>query len=444
MTLKKQFKWMTVVAMFVALLLIFAIPVARTFAQGGDTNRAAASTGSAFTYQGNLEKSGSGVSDTCSFDFKLYDAATGGNQVGSTVSKSGVSVSNGKFTAELDFGSSAFNGDARYLDVQVQCTGDFGMVALSPRTALNGTPYALSLRPGVDVNGSDATGRIFGAVNNDTTGSNAAIYGESKSAAGAGISGWNTNSSGGYGIYGNSTASGGTPYGVYGIASDAGSATSYGVYGKSNSSFGTGVGGISPQNGVYGEASNTSGATWGVYGKSNSASGYGVYSSGNAHVEGQLTWKAMTGTISIPGLAFQPFDGAGILVRDISGGGVTPSSSSSVLSYAPIQLPNNATVTKLSFYWADSSNSNGNVSLYRTDMQGNENAMAAAFSSGGSSGGGGGTTVTSSSSTTTISSAAIDNTAYSYYLYLNLPIDSNGASIKAYGVTVEYTITQPY
>ncbi len=384
------------------------------------------------------------MTDTCNFDFALYDAASGGNQVGSTVSKSSVSVSGGTFTVDLDFGSSAFNGDARYLDVQVQCSGDGSMVPLSPRTALNAAPYALNLRPGATVQGSDATGRIFGAVNNDTTGSNAAIYGESKSVAGAGISGWNTNSGGGYGIYGNSTASGGTPYGVYGVASDTGSATSYGVYGQSNSTSGTGVGGKAPTNGVYGEATNTTGSTWGVYGKSTSTSGYGVYSNGNAHVEGLLTWKTFTSSVSIPGLAFQPFDSTDILVRDLSGGGVTPGNGVSSRFYAPAQLPNNATVTKLTFYWADSSNVNGSAALYQTDLQGAESFMVQAFSSGGSSGGGGGTTVTSSSSSTSVSNPIIDNTQYSYYIYLNLPTDSNSATIKAYGVTIEYTITQPY
>lgn len=451
-------KFFSIATLLLAVAVFSFMPAKSTYAQGGGVLQQSAATGTAFTYQGSLIKSGTGVSDTCNFNFTLYDALSGGSVVGSPVAKNSVSISNGIFTVDLDFGGTAFDGNARYLDIQVQCTGDASMQQLSPRTALNGTPYAitaLGLQPGVNVSGSDTSGRIFGAQNTATTGTGVGLYGDTQSATGAGVSGINLSSStGGYGVYGgsdhgigvygNSMGDSGTPYGVYGIASDTGSATSYGVYGKSNSSVGTGVGGIAPMNGVYGEASNATGTTWGVYGKSNSAGGYGVYSSGNAHVEGALTWKAMTSTVSIPGLAFQPFVITNTLTRDLSGGGVQPADSASSTFYAPIQLPHNATVTELTFYWADSSNQNGSASLYRTDMQGNESFMVSAFSSGGSSGGGGGMTVTGSSSSTLISVPIIDNTTYSYYLYLNLPTDSNGATIKAYGVTVEYTITQPY
>lgn len=447
MTKALLFKLISITTIILMVAVFSFMPAKSTYAQGGDILQQSAATGTAFTYQGSLVKSGNGVDDTCDFNFALYDDLSGGSQVGSTVAKNGVSVSNGIFTVDLDFGSSAFNGDARYLDIQVQCTSDASAQQLSPRTALNPAPYALTalgLKSGVYVSGDEA-GRVFSAQNTATTGTGVGLYGEANSSSGAGVAGWNMNSSGGYGVYGNATAASGTPYGVYGLASDTGAVTSYGVYGESKSSVGTGVGGVAPSNGVYGEATNTSGATWGVYGKSNSPSGYGVYSSGNAHVEGTLTWKTMTSTISVPGLAFESYNRASDLTYDLSGGGVTPPSSisSNFYALAPIQLPNNAMVTKLTFFWEDSSNADARAALYQTDMQGHENEMVSAFSSGGSSGGGGGTTVTSSSSTS-ITPATIDNTANSYYLFLNLPTDSNSATIKAYGVTVEYTITQPY
>ena len=93
----------------------------------------------AFTYQGKLTDS-AGVPLTGSYDmtFKLYDAATAGAQVGSTVTLTGVNVSAGLFSVGLDFGASPFaSGAARWLETAVAGT------VLSPRVALGASPYAL-------------------------------------------------------------------------------------------------------------------------------------------------------------------------------------------------------------------------------------------------------------------------------------------------------------
>ena len=44
---------------------------------------------------------------------------------------------------QLDFGSNAFGGDARWLQIAVQCSGDTGFTTLSPRQPLTPAPYAL-------------------------------------------------------------------------------------------------------------------------------------------------------------------------------------------------------------------------------------------------------------------------------------------------------------
>ena len=76
--------------------------------------------GTAFTYQGHLTDSGGAVTDTCDLRFGLYDALSGGSQIGSTLDKSSVSVDTGLFSTQLDYGSSAFNGDDRYLETEVR------------------------------------------------------------------------------------------------------------------------------------------------------------------------------------------------------------------------------------------------------------------------------------------------------------------------------------
>jgi len=406
-------------------------------APGADAPEAVANT--AFTYQGRLDKSGSGVSGTCSFQFSLYDAAAAGSQVGSTITKNSVTVSNGLFTTVLDFGANAFPGDDRYLQIAVKCGSDSSYTTLAGRVKLNPAPYASNLKPGATVSGSDTSGRILGAINNATTGTGAAIFGEAKADNAAGVSGWSTASSGGYAVYGRNTANSGTPYGVYGFASNTGSPTSYGVYGKSNSSSGTGVGGVAPKTGVYGESTATSGTVWGVYGKSNSSSGYGVYSEGNAHINGKLTWKPITSYLSISAAAFSPqynysdkVYNAGSIVR------VLDTSPHTYLN-APVQLPHGAVVTKMTVYWRDDySGGNGTITLRRAALGSMLPIEVASITTNGDSGNG-------NTADSSINNGTIDNTKYNYYLSADLPFESGGSSyVGVYGVVIEYTINTPY
>ncbi len=103
--------------------------------------------GTAFTYQGQISNSAGPVNGNCDFQFSLWDAASAGNQVGGTVTASGVPVSNGLFIVTLDFGASPFGGEARWLFIAVRCPASSGAFAgLSPRQALTAAPYALSSR----------------------------------------------------------------------------------------------------------------------------------------------------------------------------------------------------------------------------------------------------------------------------------------------------------
>ncbi|MGH2522846.1 MAG: hypothetical protein ACRDH2_10125, partial [Anaerolineales bacterium] len=104
--------------------------------------------GAGFTYQGQLKQNGSAVNATCDFQFGLFDAASAGAQIGSTQTVSSVSVSNGLFSVALnaadEFGSGAFAGDARWLEIAVRCpAGSGNFTTLSPRQALTAAPYAL-------------------------------------------------------------------------------------------------------------------------------------------------------------------------------------------------------------------------------------------------------------------------------------------------------------
>src|SRR5436190_1495332 len=103
-----------------------------------------ASLDTSVTYQGRLTDSGSPANGAYDLRVFLYDADAGGSQVGNTVLREDVAVANGLFTTNLEFGTNAFNGEARWLEISVRpgtSTGSYTL--LSPRQPLAPTPYAL-------------------------------------------------------------------------------------------------------------------------------------------------------------------------------------------------------------------------------------------------------------------------------------------------------------
>ncbi|RME76438.1 MAG: hypothetical protein D6784_05855, partial [Chloroflexi bacterium] len=97
-----------------------------------------------FTYQGRLKYGGQYLTGTCSITFKLFDASEGGNQLGPTLLRNNVPLTNGYFTVILNFGD-VFTGTARYLEVsQVNCGQPGDPVALSGRIKIQGVPYAMT------------------------------------------------------------------------------------------------------------------------------------------------------------------------------------------------------------------------------------------------------------------------------------------------------------
>jgi hypothetical protein len=100
-----------------------------------------------FTYQGRLTDLGTPPTGTYDMQFKLYDTATVGTGTlqGSpnTVTNATVSVANGVFTVQLDFGASGFPGADRFLEINVRHPGNPTYTTLSPRQQLTSTPYAI-------------------------------------------------------------------------------------------------------------------------------------------------------------------------------------------------------------------------------------------------------------------------------------------------------------
>ena len=139
---------LTSIALFA--LLVGAVgshPAGAVAQDGGSNTPASIALGTTFTYQGQLKSGGSPFSGSCSMAFRLYDDLTAGAQVSGAITTT-VAVAGGVFTVPLDFGAGAFNGQARWLAIQVKCGADPGYSPLIPRQPLTPAPNALAL-PGL-------------------------------------------------------------------------------------------------------------------------------------------------------------------------------------------------------------------------------------------------------------------------------------------------------
>lgn len=153
--------------------LVVVLFNSRAVAQEAPSQPAQAPAGdvaSSFTYQGYLVQGEIPYNGNCDFEFRLFGAATGGTQIGSTQSRGQQAVSGGRFTVELNFGAGAINGQARWLQIAVRCPSGVGAyTTLTPRQVLTATPFALSLLPGAGVSGTVASGGILNLANSSTS-----------------------------------------------------------------------------------------------------------------------------------------------------------------------------------------------------------------------------------------------------------------------------------
>lgn len=274
----------------------------------------------AFSYQGQLKLNGALVNGNCDMAFRLYDAAAGGNQVGSAITTT-VSVNNGLFTTALDFGTGPFDGEANWIESRVRCpSGSGSFITLSPRQQILAAPYALTLRPGATISGTASnlliaqnygTGRSAyfwnqssssAAIRAENNGSSWGIYAvsangvgvESRSTHDIAVIGWRGATTGTLpAIAGYSNSASNAAIGVLGQINPTQAGTSSaGIRGVNNSTTTLGIG-------VWG---SHAGGGWGVYGFSpdgrgvygNSTDGRGVYGNSTNNVAGYFTSNGTT------------------------------------------------------------------------------------------------------------------------------------------------------
>jgi hypothetical protein len=99
---------------------------------------------SLIAYQGNLQSSGNAANGSFDFVFALFNAVTNGTQINSSVTNLDVPVINGLFTTALDFGTNAYAGGNRWLNISVRTNGSAGaFMPLIPRQAITASPLAV-------------------------------------------------------------------------------------------------------------------------------------------------------------------------------------------------------------------------------------------------------------------------------------------------------------
>jgi hypothetical protein len=119
----------------------------------------------AFTYHGVLSLNRTPVTGEYDMRFAIYEAEMGGVPTAGPLTKNAVGVTNGLFTARLDFLGGVFTGPPRWIEVSVRPAGNGNFQTLSPRQELTSSPYSIrSLTAGTatDV----ANGSVVKSLNN--------------------------------------------------------------------------------------------------------------------------------------------------------------------------------------------------------------------------------------------------------------------------------------
>ncbi|HVO22148.1 MAG TPA: hypothetical protein VMW56_00820 [Candidatus Margulisiibacteriota bacterium] len=297
--------------------------------------------GTAFTYQGQLQQSGSAATGPCDFQISLWDAGgsgappAGGNQVGGVQTLSGAGVTDGLFTLPLDFGADAFStGSDRWLQIAVRCPAGGGSYqTLAPRQPLTPAPFALfastvaegsvsttKLAPGAVTTSQLATNAVTSAQIADGTITmndlaNGAVsttkIGDGQVTAAKLVAPLSLTTTAGHSFVGafDGTSTGLNSVGVSGTANNGPNA--YGLYGLATAGYGV-VGSSTTGTGAVGQSASGVG----VQGSSNN--GVGVLGQGvdDAGVEGTSNQVGVLGETTGDG-------GIGVRGRAGTGAGAT-------------------------------------------------------------------------------------------------------------------------
>ncbi len=112
------------------------------------------------TYQCEVRAAGAPVTQQHDLTFRVYDALTGGTQIGPTLCIDNAVPEQGRFNVTLDFGA-IYDGRIKYLEIEIRenagndCTSATGWVLLTPRQQITAAPlstFAISAASSLSAN----------------------------------------------------------------------------------------------------------------------------------------------------------------------------------------------------------------------------------------------------------------------------------------------------
>ncbi|MGD9790122.1 MAG: hypothetical protein AB7Q00_02315 [Phycisphaerales bacterium] len=393
-----------------------------------------------FTYQGRLDVSGSPASGLHDIRFSLFPSAVGGTQVGTTLCADNLGVSDdGTFVVGLDFGD-VFDGNERYLQIEVRqdtglsCANTTGYTTLSGRQRLLATPHsAFSLKPWE----TTSTGRlrydgVFVGINATTPVTGNAQFQVSRTGAVAGAFG---------GMFVTTDNATGKPF--YGYNNTTGSTLAYHYLDGSDNSWRLQVGSSLPlvvtSNGNVGLGTTTPLERLHVVGNS-FVTGASIVN-GNQTVGGSLT---VSGPINVPTTTRYYTMGPGSFIVAPASANYNMTSQELFLLdntggyYGHLNLPQGAVLLDAQLYFYDQSNSN-NITfiLNRVPHDGTTAVNLASFTPSLVAPAG-----NLVNQTLSFPDEVIDNQTNTYTMYMTWDPDG-GNRISVRSVVFRYTVTTP-
>ena len=142
----------------------WCLAIMKTFAASNLSPATAQAQGTAFTYQGWLNASGSPANGSYDLRFALYDSSDQpGKLLAGPVTNSAVMVSNGLFSTLVDLGN-AYAGTSNWLELAVSPSGANAFAALAPREQLTPMPHALFANSTSNLLGGVSASQLSGSL----------------------------------------------------------------------------------------------------------------------------------------------------------------------------------------------------------------------------------------------------------------------------------------
>ncbi len=361
-----------------------------------------------FTYQGSLQDEGLPANGTYDIRFQLYDAQSGGSQLGATINYNDVQVTDGTFQVEIDFNNTFDESDA-YLNIQVRdgdSTGTY--TTLLPRSPITATPKAHFADTAASVENPlwETTGSSL--INTPLT--NKLLINRSNQITGNEVFGFYGNIAGFVGMYAAGPENSSPFYG-YSVENEV---NAYTYYSGANQTWTLQLNADTPI----------------------TADGPDIIA-GNNVIANDFQYKnPKTNYISIMGDSFHAASNDPFIASSANGGAYITTTGSGWL-VAPVQFPQGAVITKLRAYITDNTaTSDLTASLFRKSHGVTGLIAMASTSSNGLSG------FSLLVEDNTISTPLVNNNLSSYQLRIYSPNWPGDSSLRIESVVIEYTTTQ--